>query len=303
MTVIDIAARTPGPDAWGADERHDLAPWEVEFGERVNDLFWEFFDKTEDPEGWNRRWVIQRDIDWQAVENEPIDENLTGLIESFMAVESFLPDFAGKGLAFYRRLLGLAHNHINWSYEEIKHGRALYLLLLKSGARTKQQLADFQRQVWREVWMAPFHTPRQMICYASMQEKATHRNYEQLRVVALEQGAAGCAAGIRYVSRDEVFHHAFFRDIVKMYLEYDEVGTAQDLVHVAENFQMPAQHLLPDAGGRIRALARNHIVSKRQLRDESIMPTIKSIGFRDYDELVSVANRTGCRTVAGAEVA
>src|SRR5215212_3035642 len=207
MTLVDIAARTPAPDAYGEDERHDLAPWEVEFGERVDAMFWEFFDKSEDPEGWNRRWVIQRDIDWQAVENQPIDENLAALLESFMAVESFLPDFAGKGLSFYRRLLGLAHNHINWSYEEIKHGRVLYMLLLKSGARSKQQLNLFQREVWREVWMSPFDTPRRMICYAAMQEKATHRNYEQLRNVALQQDAAGCAAGIRYISRDEVFHH------------------------------------------------------------------------------------------------
>jgi hypothetical protein len=37
-----------------------LQPWEEEFGLRINELFWEYFDKSEDPEGWNRRWVIQR---------------------------------------------------------------------------------------------------------------------------------------------------------------------------------------------------------------------------------------------------
>jgi acyl-[acyl-carrier-protein] desaturase len=137
--------------------------------------------------------------------------------------------------------------------------------------------------------MAPFNTPRRMIGYASMQEKATHRNYEQLRGVALAQGATGAAGAIRLVSKDEAFHHAFYRDVMKLYLEYDEVGTARDLLYVAQNFQMPAQHLLPDAAHRIRSLARNRIVSKRSLREESIIPTIKSIGFRDLDELASVA--------------
>jgi|SRR5215203_1887703 len=285
-------------DAYGEDERHDLAPWEVEFGERVDAMFWEFFDKSEDPEGWNRRWVISRDIDWEAVANESLDENLTSLLESFYAVESYLPDFAGKGLAFYRRLLGLAYNHINWSYEELKHGRALELVILRSGGRTKQELTDFRRSIWREVWMAPFNTPRRMISYASMQEKATHRNYEQLRSVALAQGATGAAGAIRLVSKDEAFHHAFYRDVMKLYLEYDEVGTARDLFYVATHFQMPAQHLLPDAASRIRSLARNRIVSKRSLRDESIIPTIKSIGFRDLDELASVAGISPTETGA-----
>ncbi|MFN0073674.1 MAG: acyl-ACP desaturase [Chloroflexota bacterium] len=290
MIATSESHRTqPLADAYGEDERHDLANWEVEFGERVDALFWEFFEKSEDPDGWNRRWVINRDIDWRAVEAQKLDENLASLLESFYAVESFLPDFAGKGLGYYRRLLGLANNHINWSYEELKHGRALELVLLRSGARTQQGMVEFRRSVWREVWMAPFNTARRMISYASMQEKATHRNYEQLRSVARAQGAEGAAGAIRLISKDEAFHHAFYRDVMKIYMEYDEVGTARDLLYVANHFQMPAQHLLPDAASRIRSLARNRIVSKRALRDESIVPTIKSIGFRDFDELVSVA--------------
>ena len=266
-----------------------IQPWEEEFGQRLNALFWDFFDKSEDPEGWNRRWIIQRDVDWRAVAAQPLDENLTMLIESFFAVESYLPDFASQGLGFYRRLLGLAHNHINWSYEELKHGRLLELVLERSGARTERQVMDFRNLLWRKVWTAPFNTARQMLCYAMIQEKATNRNYVQLREVALEQGAEAAAEGIRFLERDEAFHHAFFRDAIKLYLEYDEVGTARDLLHVAENFRMPAQHLLPDPGERIRNLARNRIVSRRQIRDEAIVPSLRAVGFRDFDELVGVA--------------
>ena len=267
----------------------DLQPWEEEFGERINKLFWEFFDKSEDPEGWNRRWNIQRDIDWRQIQAQSLDANLTGLVESFFAVESFLPDFAEAGLGFYRRLLGLAHNHINWSYEELKHGRLLELVLIRSGARSEAQVAEFRRGVFRKVWRPPFDQARQMLVYAAYQERATNRNYVQLREVALKQGAEGAAAGLNYLARDEAFHHAYFRDVVKLYLEYDEVGTARDMVFVANNFRMPAQHLLPEPRERIKALARNRIVNKRRIKDESILPTIKALGFRDYEELASVA--------------
>jgi acyl-[acyl-carrier protein] desaturase len=267
----------------------DLLPWEEEFGERINTLFWEFFDKSEDPDGWNRRWIIQRDVDWRQVEGQPIDENLSGLFESFFAVESFLPDFAAAGLGFYRRLLGLSQNHINWTYEELKHGRLLELLLIRSGARTAAQVAEFRRGLFRRFWRPPFDRARQMLVYAVYQEKATNRNYVQLREVALKQGAEGAAAGLNFLARDEAFHHAYFREVVKLYLEYDEVGTARDLVFVANNFRMPAQHLLPEPRERMKSLARNRIVSKRRIIDESILPSIKALGFRDCAELESVA--------------
>ena len=287
MTDIDTASRNGY--VWHEGYRIELQPWEEEFGERINTMFWDFFDKSEDPEGWNRRWNIQRDVDWRQVAAQPIDPNLAGLIESFFAVESWLPDFAGSGLTFYRRLLGLSHNHVNWSYEELKHGRLLELVLERSGARSAADIAEFRRDLWRTVWTAPFNTARQMLCYAMIQEKATNRNYVQLREVALTQGAEGAAHGLAYLARDEAFHHAYFRDVVKLYLEYDAVGTARDLVHVVENFRMPAQHLLPNAAERVKALVRNRIVSRRQIRDEVIEPIIKAVGFRDLDELKSVA--------------
>jgi len=267
----------------------DLQPWEEELGQKINELFWKYFDLTEDPDGWNRRWIIERDVDWRAVQGQAIDENLADLLESFFAVESWLPDFASQGLAFYRQLLGLSNNHVNWSYEELKHGRLLELVLTRSGMRTPDQVKEFRLSLWRTAWVAPFNTARQMLCYSAFQESVTNRNYLRLRQVALDQGAQAVAEGLGLLARDEAVHHAFFRDVVKMYLEYDEVGTAQDLLHVARNFRMPAQHLIPDASQRIRALARNKIVGKRQIRDESLTPTIRAVGFRDIEELLSVA--------------
>ena len=120
----------------------EISPWAAEFGWRVEEMFWAYFNRSEDPEGWNRRWSIERDVPWLDVGREPLSEDTAVMIESFFAVESYLPDFAEKGLTTYRSMVGLSNSHINWSYEELKHGRTLQLILERSGARTPEQMRD-----------------------------------------------------------------------------------------------------------------------------------------------------------------
>jgi rubrerythrin len=286
----------PGPagSALTATYREDNVPieiseWEEEFGWKVEQTFWQFFNRSEDPEGWNRRWIVEKDVPWEAVKHETIGEDAALMIESFFAVESFLPDFAEKGMGYYRKLVGLSNGHINWSYEELKHGRTLQLILERSGARTPEQTRSFRMDLARKSWTMPYPTARQMLIYASFQEKETQRNYEHLREVLAKQGAEGAAQGLRIIGRDEAFHHAYYKELVKMLLEYDEVGTAQDIYKVASSFRMPAQHLMPNMEDRVRVMVRNKVFGKKQVRDEAIVPTIKAFGFRDQDELLSVA--------------
>jgi hypothetical protein len=267
-----------------------ISPWQEEFGWRVEQTFWSFFNRSEDPEGWNRRWVIERDVPWADVSREPLSEDTAQMIESFFAVESYLPDFAEKGLGYYRSMIGLTNSHINRSYEELKHGRTLQLVLERSGARTHEQMRKFRTDLARNAWTMPYPTPRLMLIYAAFQEKETNRNYEHLRDVLASQGSSGAAQALRIIGRDEAFHHAFYKDLVRMLLEYDEVGTAQDILTVARGFRMPAQHLMPDMERRVLTMVRNKVFGKRQVRDEAIIPTIKAFGFRDADELESVAS-------------
>lgn len=265
------------------------SPWEEDFGWRVEQAFWSYFNRSEDPEGWNRRWIIERDVPWADVSREPISDDAALMIESFFAVESFLPDFAEQGLGYYRSMVGLSNTHINWSYEELKHGRTLQLILERSGARTPEQTRDFRLELARNQWTMPYPTARQMLIYAAFQEKETQRNYEHLRGVLTDGGAFGAGQGLRIIGRDEAFHHAFYKDLVKMLLEHDEIGTAQDIQKVASSFRMPAQHLMPNMEERVRVMVRHKVFGKKQVRDEAINPTIRAFGFRDADELASVA--------------
>jgi hypothetical protein len=266
-----------------------IGPWEEAFGWRVEEAFWSYFNRSEDPEGWNRRWIVERDVPWDAVGREPISSDAALMIESFFAVESFLPDFAEKGLGYYRSMVGLSNTHINWSYEELKHGRTFQLILERSGARTPEQTREFRLELARNQWTMPYPTARQMLIYAAFQEKETQRNYEHLRGVLTAGGSFGAGQGLRIIGRDEAFHHAFYKDLVKMMLEHDEVGTAQDIQKVATSFRMPAQHLMPNMEDRVRVMVRHKVFGKKQVRDEAINPTIRAFGFRDADELQSVA--------------
>jgi hypothetical protein len=270
--------------------RVPVSPWEEDFGWRVEQAFWSYFNKSEDPEGWNRRWIVERDVPWEAIGREPLAEDAALMIESFFAVESYLPDFAEKGLGYYRSMVGLSNAHINWSYEELKHGRTLQLILERSGARTVDQTREFRLELARNAWTMPYPTARQMLIYAAFQEKETQRNYELLRGVLADGGSFGAGQGLRIIGRDEAFHHAFYKDLVKMLLEFDEVGTAQDIQKVATSFRMPAQHLMPNMEQRVRVMVKHKVFGKRQVRDEAIVPTIKAFGFRDPDELASVAS-------------
>lgn len=270
--------------------RVPVSPWEEDFGWRVEQAFWSYFNRSEDPEGWNRRWIVEKDVPWEDIKREPLSEDAALMIESFFAVESFLPDFAEKGLGYYRSMVGLSNSHINWSYEELKHGRTLQLILERSGARTPDQTRRFRLDLAQNQWTMPYPTARQMLIYASFQEKETQRNYELLRGVLARGGSFGAGQGLRIIGRDEAFHHAFYKDMVKMLIEYDEVGTAQDIELVAKSFRMPAQHLMPNMEERVLVMVRNKVFGKKQVRDEAIIPTIKAFGFRDAAELASVAS-------------
>src|SRR5262249_33535370 len=79
-------------------------------------LFRDFFDMAER----RRRWSIADDIPWDQV-NPHMDPEIANVVESFCAVELFLPDYIVKILPTLRRSRGRAFFHANWGYEEAKH--------------------------------------------------------------------------------------------------------------------------------------------------------------------------------------
>src|ERR1700689_1133479 len=91
-------------------------------------LFRDFFDMAEK----KRRWRIRDDIPWDQC-NRNLNPAIAHVVESFTAVELYLPDYTSKILPLVRSSKGRAWFYANWGYEESKHSIALGDWLLRSG--------------------------------------------------------------------------------------------------------------------------------------------------------------------------
>src|SRR5216683_206475 len=139
-------------------------------------LYRDFFDKSEK----KRRWSVRDDIPWGRC-SRSLDPAIGDVVESFCAVELYLPDYVASAMALLRPSRACTWFYFNWGYEESKHSLALGDWLLRSGTRTEEQMADLEGQVLQHGWNLPHDSPVGMLIYAMVQELATALNYRNLR--------------------------------------------------------------------------------------------------------------------------
>jgi acyl-[acyl-carrier-protein] desaturase len=214
---------------------------------QIEEIFYEHYLRYFQNAELKRRWSVDTDIPWAEAQGNA-SEVVVSIVESFCAVESFLPDYTSKIMALIRRSRGRALFQANWGYEESKHSMALEGWLIASGKRTEDEMEDFERSLLGAEWSLPFETPRQMICYTMVQELATGLNYINLRRLVHETGEGDPCLdkALRWLSSDESAHYNFFRKGVKTYLALDPEGTVADLKYVFDHFAMPAHALIPE---------------------------------------------------------
>ncbi len=248
-------------------------------------LYREFFDQAER----KRRWSIRDDIPWHQV-NRNMPPAVANVVESFCAVELYLPDYITKALALplIRASRGRAWFHANWGYEEAKHSLALGDWLLHSGQRTEEQMADLEGQVFDHEWELPRDSPMGMILYGMMQEFATWLNYRNLQHRADEFGDPALSRLLGYVMVDERCHYDFYKRIALMYLERDRQSTIEELRRVAQTFAMPALHMLADSRQRVAEVKALNIFSEDIFFRDVLRPLLTALGvswaeFRQRD--------------------
>ena len=161
----------------------DALPGGPELEAAIWRLYRDFFDMAER----RRRWSIRDDIPWDQC-NPRLDPALADVVESFCAVELYLPDYSAKILPVVRSSQGRAWFYANWGYEESKHSLVLGDWLLKSGNRTDEQMADLEARLFQHEWNLPHDSALGMLVYAMVQERATALNYRNLRRRAAERG-------------------------------------------------------------------------------------------------------------------
>lgn len=238
------------------------------------ELYLAFFHHAEK----HRRWNLQEDIPWEQV-NPQTDDAIADIMESFMAVEMYLPDYTAKAMQIVRRSRGRAWFQANWGYEESKHSLVIEEWLLRSGKRTYEQLRNFEEELLGKEWQPPFETPRLAIIYTMFQELATGLHYRNLRQVARDQNDPALQTLLRFVARDEDAHYGFFRQGVQLYLDADRDNTLEDLAFVLRHFAMPADSLIPDYKERSRQIIAHGVFTNRIFLEKVVKPILKTFGM------------------------
>ncbi|MCG3195666.1 MAG: hypothetical protein GHCLOJNM_00133 [bacterium] len=239
---------------------------------RFYDLYTEYFHRAEA----TRRWNMLNDIPWDLARKE-VPDYIPYIVESFCAVELYLPDYTSKILQLVRRSRGRAWFQANWGYEESKHSLVLEEWLVRSGNRTRQEVTDFADTVLANEWNLGFDSPRKMIIYTMFQELATGMNYRKLRERALEAGDEALGTALQFLTKDEAAHHSFFRDGVKIFMDEDRDGTLCDLAEVLANFEMPAQEVIPDWESRGKRIVAEKIFSDRIFLRHVVRPILNNL--------------------------
>jgi len=229
-----------------------LASYEVEGS--LWRIYRDFFDAAER----KRRWRIREDVPWDKC-NPNLDPAIADIVETFCAVELYLPDYVGKVLPIVRHSKSRTWFYANWGYEESKHSLALSDWLLRSGHRTEEYMFDLERKVFEREWNLPVGNALGMLAYAMVQEHATFINYRNLkqRVIA-KGGDPALEKVLSFVSVDEAAHTGLFRSFLELFLKVDRESTLEALRLALNRFQMPAIHDLLDESqkriARIREL-------------------------------------------------
>lgn len=238
-------------------------------------LYRDFFDLAEK----RRRWNLREDIPWDEC-NPNLDPAIANVVESFCAVELYLPDYTSRILPVVRSSKGRTWFYANWGYEESKHSLALGDWLLKSRHRTDEQMDDLERMVFEREWNLPHDSHLGMLVYAMTQELATWLNYRNLRERTLERGGDPALSKLlTLVAVDEKAHYAFFRDCVELYLKHDRAATLEQMRRVMNNFAMPAIHdLLNESRQRVATVKQLEIFSEDLYYREIYLPILESLG-------------------------
>jgi acyl-[acyl-carrier-protein] desaturase len=236
-------------------------------------LYRDFFDRAER----KRRWSVRDDIPWDQC-NPHLKPAIANVVESFCAVELYLPDYTSKILPLVRSSRGRAWFYANWGYEESKHSLALGDWLQRSRSRTDEQLADLEGMVFQREWNLPHDNRLAMLIYAMTQELATWLSYRNLRLRLDEHGGDPALSRLLLLlAVDEKAHYDFFLQCVEVYLKHDRAATLEQMRRVMNDFKMPAIDDLAESRKRLAEIKGLHVMDEDVYYREVYMPILEAL--------------------------
>jgi acyl-[acyl-carrier-protein] desaturase len=246
--------------------------------EAIGRMYRKFFSKAER----KRRWSLECDVPWDQV-NRSMNPAIADVVESFCAVELFLPDYIAKAIPLIRSNRGWAWFHANWGYEESKHSLALGDWLLRSGMRTEEQMCDLEDQVALHEWDLPHDSAQGMLAYAMVQELATWLHYRNLLEQVAFYGDPALSRILQLIAVDERAHHSFYRQVIGLFLKLDRPGTLTQLRRVMHDFSMPAVHLLADSAERMARIKNLGVFDEQMYMREVYHPILERLGVKRHE--------------------
>ena len=236
-------------------------------------LYRDSFDRAEK----KRRWSLRDDIPWERC-NPGLDPAVADIVESFLAVEMYLPDYVARAMSIWRPSRACTWFYANWGYEESKHSLALADWLLRSGMRTDEQVADLEGRVFAHTWDVPHDSAVGMLVYAMVQELATGLTYRNLRRCLDGPGDPALSRLLGLLGVDEQAHHNFFLKAVRLFLAHDRPGTLQQVRRVLHGFAMPAIYELVDGPRRVAAIKALRVFDDQIYFHEVYQPVLAALG-------------------------
>ena len=221
-----------------------LSPDNPDLKRGLYGVFRDFFGRAEK----KRRWSL-KDIPWDQV-NKNINPSIGFVVESFCAVELYLPDYIAQALPMIRTNRAWSSFHINWGYEESKHSLAMADWLVQARIRTPEQLGEIEKEITFKIWDPPQDSGVAMLIYAMCQELATWLHYRNLRHQPDVASDPALSKILDLIAVDERAHHNFYRRVVELFLRLDRTTTLQHLSRILQTFAMPAVHLFADCKQR-----------------------------------------------------
>jgi acyl-[acyl-carrier-protein] desaturase len=244
-----------------------------EFEGEVYRMYRDFFTLAEK----KRRWSLAEDIPWHQCDKN-LNPAIADVVESFCAVELYLPDYVGKYLPHNRSFRGRAWFTMNWGYEESKHSLALGDWLLRSGHRTDEQMADLEKDVFQYEWKLPMNNAWGMVGYSMVQELATFLHYRNLRQIVGQNGDPALHKLLGLICVDERAHYDFFMRTVRLILAYDRSEMLDQLRQILNAFAMPAVHMLATGRKRMEAVKSLHIFDEEIYFNDVFLPILNDLG-------------------------
>jgi acyl-[acyl-carrier-protein] desaturase len=206
-----------------------------------------------------RNWHADTCIDWRRVRRDHSDA-ISTIIEGFFAVEQYTPDYVAPLLRLIRESYGRSQWHIRWGAEEVRHADLWRNCVAALGRRDQRWLDDYASDLRRHEWPLPWDSPRHIVFYQVIQERATQVSYlnlglavggKQPRLQTPPDDALATAC--RIIAVDEAAHYHFFVEVARLLLYYEPEASLEALVDVLRHFTMPGRHIIPgyDVFGRV----------------------------------------------------